>query len=165
MISIKQIKSLEEKIFKAVELIKALKQENKSFKSGIESANKKIEELEQIISDYRSTQSEIEEGIENALKQLDDLDSISAGNSVHLSNTRKEAEESSAPKNNSASLSEKEDLFEEENEKEEEIEEIKINYSKISPNRPMSNLESKKPLKPSVQNEHGKSDTTQLDIF
>ena len=80
MVSIKQIKNLEEKVFKTVELIKALKQENKILNSEVESANKKIEELEQIISDYRSAQVEVEEGLANAIKQLDELDNISTSN-------------------------------------------------------------------------------------
>jgi len=152
MISIKQIKNLEEKVFKTVELIKALKQENKILKSEIESVNKKNEELEQIISDYRSTQVEFEEGIANAIKQLDELDNISAVNSK--SSTSKK-EESSLFQNNSTSLSDKED------QPDEEVEEININYSKISQNRPVSNSTEKK----SDQNETAKSDSTQLDIF
>ena len=165
MISIKQIQKLEEKIFKTVELIKALKQENKILKTEVESANKKIEELEQIISDYRSTQVEIEEGIVNAIKQLDELDSISATNAAALSSAKsviiKEAEEKSFFQDNSASLSDDK----KEQPDEEEVEEIKINYSKIAPNRPISPASEKKPFKPTVQKETDKSNSNQLDIF
>ncbi|MCL2705187.1 MAG: hypothetical protein FWE72_03155 [Spirochaetaceae bacterium] len=162
MISIKQIKKLEEKVFKTVELIKALKQENKILKSEIESANKKIEELEQIISDYRSNQVEFEEGIANAIKQLDELDNISATSVASLDSSKSNAikkEESSLFQNNSTSLSDKED------QPDEEVEEIKINYSKITQNRPVSNSTEKKPSNQSAQNETAKSDNNQLDIF
>ncbi|MDX9800920.1 MAG: cell division protein ZapB [Spirochaetia bacterium] len=77
MLSLEQIKRLEEKVFKAVELIKALKEENNLLKSELGSANSRIDELEVIISDFRNNQSEIEEGIIKAIRQLEDLDNIS----------------------------------------------------------------------------------------
>jgi len=165
MISIKQIKKLEEKVFKTVELIKALKQENKILNSEIESANKKVEELEQIVSDYRSSQVEFEEGIANAIKQLDELDSISTVNIGTLdtskSGTAKKDEESLF-QNNSTSLS---DEKSEEAQDDEEIEEIKINYSKITQNKPVSNSSEKKSPNQSAQSEAEKSNSNQLDIF
>ena len=77
MLSLEQIKRLEEKVFKAVELIKALKEENNLLKSELGSANSRTDELEVIISDFRINQGEIEEGIIKAIKQLEDLDNIS----------------------------------------------------------------------------------------
>ena len=166
MISIKQIKKLEEKVFKTVELIKALKQENKILNSEVESANKKVEELEQIISDYRSAQVEVEEGLANAIKQLDELDNISTS-TIAVSGVvgKINKEEESSLFNNKSSLQNKED---QPDENEEEIEEIKINYSKISQNRPVSNATEKKSQNQSiqtVQNETEKKDNNQLDIF
>jgi len=161
MISVKQIQNLEEKIFKAVELIKALKQENKILKSEAESANKKVEELEQIISDYRSTYVELEEGIANAIKQLDDLDNTSSAvTGIAKTNTTKEERS----KNESPSLanSSKENLPEDEDE---EVEEIKINYSKTSQGKSPSNTVEEKSQKTSSQNGTEKSETSQLDIF
>lgn len=75
MLSLEQIKRLEDKVFKAVELIKALKEENTIIKTKFETAESKVEELEQIISDYRSNQVEIEEGIVKAIKQLEEMES------------------------------------------------------------------------------------------
>jgi len=75
MLSLEQIKRLEDKVFKAVELIKALKEENTILKTKLETAESKAEELEQIISDYRSNQVEIEEGIVKAIKQLEEMES------------------------------------------------------------------------------------------
>jgi len=161
MISVKQIQNLEEKIFKAVELIKALKQENKILKSEAESANKKNEELEQIVSDYRSTYVELEEGIANAIKQLDDLDSASvpnAGFSVTKANTAKEERS----KSDSTSLP---NSNKENSDDEEEVEEIKINYSKTPQGKPLSNTAEEKSQKTSAQSGTEKSDTSQLDIF
>ena len=77
MLSLEQIKRLEDKVFKAVELIKALKEENNILKSELNSANSRTDELEAIISDFRSNQNEIEEGIVKAIRQLEDLDNIS----------------------------------------------------------------------------------------
>ncbi len=76
MLSLEQIKRLESRVYKAVELIKALKEDNSILKSELKSANERVEELEQIISDYRNNQLEIEQGIVKAIKQLDDIDSI-----------------------------------------------------------------------------------------
>ncbi|MCL2294733.1 MAG: cell division protein ZapB [Spirochaetes bacterium] len=153
MVSVKQVQKLEEKIFRTVELIKALKEENKILKAENISANKRVEELEQIISDYRSTQIEIEEGIVNAIKQLDELDKISenspAASVSNKPNTAIEhgpAGKSSFIQNNSASLSKKEDH------PDEEVEEISIDYSKVSQNKPAPGTTEK-------------SNTNQLDIF
>lgn len=76
MLSLEQIKRLENRVYKAVELLKAMKEENNILKSELKSANERVEELEQIISDYRNNQLEIEQGIVKAIQQLDDLDSI-----------------------------------------------------------------------------------------
>lgn len=78
MVTLEQIQKLESKVFKAVELIKALREENSILKSDIESVTEKNEELEQIISDYRNKQIEIEEGISKALKKLDDIENLSS---------------------------------------------------------------------------------------
>ncbi len=76
MLSLEQIKRLENRVYKAVELLKAMKEDNIILKSELKSANERVEELEQIISDYRNNQLEIEQGIVKAIQQLDDLDSI-----------------------------------------------------------------------------------------
>ena len=76
MLSLEQIRRLESRVYKAVELLKAMKEDNNILKSELKSANERVEELEQIISDYRNNQLEIEQGIVKAIQQLDDLDSI-----------------------------------------------------------------------------------------
>lgn len=82
MVTLEQIQKLESKVFKAVEFIKALKEENSILKSDIESVTEKNEELEQIISDYRNKYVEIEEGILKALKKLEDIENLSSDASV-----------------------------------------------------------------------------------
>jgi hypothetical protein len=76
MLSLEQIRRLENRVYKAVELLKAMKEDNNILKSELTSANERVEELEQIISDYRNNQLEIEQGIVKAIQQLDDIDSI-----------------------------------------------------------------------------------------
>ena len=90
MLSLEQIKRLESRVYKAVELLKAMKEDNNILKSELKSANERVEELEQIISDYRNNQLEIEQGIVKAIQQLDDLDSIDD----NLSESSKEPENS-----------------------------------------------------------------------
>lgn len=76
MLSLEQIRRLENRVYKAVELLKAMKEDNNILKSELISANERVEELEQIISDYRNNQLEIEQGIVKAIQQLDDIDSF-----------------------------------------------------------------------------------------
>ncbi len=161
MLSLEQIQRLEEKVFKAVELIKALKEENSILKSEVKSANKKIEELEQIISDYRTNQVEIEEGIVKAIKQLDDLDQISTVNSaLSGSNNSLNVEKNSSLKDSNSASSDDIEILSD------ETEEPKINYSKISQNSTRtSNITEKKSPQTSVQSEADKNDNSQLDIF
>ena len=85
MLSLEQIKRLENRVYKAVELLKAMKEDNNILKSELKSANERVEELEQIISDYRNNQLEIEQGIVKAIQQLDDLDSIDDTTSSDMS--------------------------------------------------------------------------------
>ncbi len=152
MLTLEQIQRLEEKAIKAVELIKALREENRLLKSELESANNRVEELEQIISDYRNSQVEIEEGIIKAIRQLEDLDSIS--------------EEVSAPateKNEYSSISgdslmeEKEMLFQEEAAEE----------NKHTEYKPQSGYASAGPAqeKAEIAEPENQTDNTQLDIF
>ena len=74
MISLDQIKSLESKINKAVELIKMLREENRALNGTIDSSQKKMQELEKLVDNFKADQSEIEQGILRALKNLDHLE-------------------------------------------------------------------------------------------
>lgn len=89
MLSLEQIRRLENRVYKAVELLKAMKEDNIILKSELRSANERVEELEQIISDYRNNQLEIEQGIVKAIQQLDDIDSF--GDDSSLENSKEPA--------------------------------------------------------------------------
>lgn len=74
MISLEQIRSLEERVHTAVSRIRALSAENVTLKERLESYEKRISELETLISAFKSDQEEIEAGIIAALRHLDELE-------------------------------------------------------------------------------------------
>lgn len=74
MIKIDQIKTLETKVLKAIELIQNLKHENSTVKKKYERAQKKLKELEKSIESFRTDQSELENGILRIMEKLDRLE-------------------------------------------------------------------------------------------
>lgn len=82
MITIEQIRLLEQKVRKAVKHIDLLKRENRALNSKLEHYQGRIVELEKLIESFKKDQSEIEKGIITALEELnqleDDLDSGSS---------------------------------------------------------------------------------------
>ena len=70
MINLDQIKQLEERVSKAIELMQTLKDENDLLKLELHDRQKRIEELENIVLVFRNDQAKIEEGIINALNHL-----------------------------------------------------------------------------------------------
>jgi uncharacterized protein YlxW (UPF0749 family) len=74
MVSLDQIKILEEKVQNAVAYITKLKQENSLLQKSLEKYRKRIDELEVLINEYKEDQNAIEEGIKNALLHLDKLE-------------------------------------------------------------------------------------------
>ncbi|NOY10171.1 MAG: cell division protein ZapB [Spirochaetes bacterium] len=74
MIRIDQIKILEDRVNRAIELIKTLREENRTLRAGLDSAQSKIDELEGLVDTFKSEQSEIEEGILRALENLDKIE-------------------------------------------------------------------------------------------
>lgn len=74
MISLEQIRLLETKITKAVELIKSLKDENKTLRRAVNSAQTRMRDLEKLVGDFKSDQQEIEQCILRALENLDRLE-------------------------------------------------------------------------------------------
>jgi len=82
MITIEQIRLLEQKVHKAVKHIDLLKKENSALNSKLEHYQNRIDELEKLIESFKKDQSEIEKGIITALDELnqleDDLDSGSS---------------------------------------------------------------------------------------
>jgi peptidoglycan hydrolase CwlO-like protein len=74
MISLEQIRLLEARIIKAVELIRSLKDENKTLRRAVNAAQTRMHELEKLVGDFKSDQQEIEQCILRALENLDRLE-------------------------------------------------------------------------------------------
>ena len=80
MISLEQIRLLESKISRAIELIRILKDENGTLRKGLESAQKRMKELESLVDGFKTDQREIESVIVRTLHNLDELEeSTTAG--------------------------------------------------------------------------------------
>lgn len=74
MITVDQIRKLDQKVQAAVGQIGSLKQENASLKTKLDEYQKRIGELEVMIDQVKQDQQEIEEGILRALEKLDHLE-------------------------------------------------------------------------------------------
>jgi peptidoglycan hydrolase CwlO-like protein len=77
MITLEQIRLLEGKISRALELIRALKEENTTLRKGLESAQRRMKELEVMVDGFKSDQKEIESVIVRTLHNLDELEESS----------------------------------------------------------------------------------------
>ena len=71
-----QIKALEDRIAKAIEMIKALRAENAQLKTNLANAKMREEELESIVSSLKSGNDEVENELANAIKIFDDFDNL-----------------------------------------------------------------------------------------
>ena len=74
MITLDQIKQLDVKVRKAIDMINSLTSENKMLQDKLDTYQLRIEELEILIDTFKEDQGEIEHGIIDALNQLDTLD-------------------------------------------------------------------------------------------
>ena len=82
MISLEQIRLLESRITRALDLIRVLKEENSTLRKGLESAQKRMRELESLVDGFKTDQKEIESIIVRTLHNLDDLEESAAGAST-----------------------------------------------------------------------------------
>ncbi len=78
MINLEQIRLLESRITRALELIRILKEENSTLRRGLESAQKRMRELENLVDGFKTDQKEIESIIVRTLHNLDDLEETAA---------------------------------------------------------------------------------------
>lgn len=78
MISLEQIRLLESRITRALDLIRVLKEENSTLRKGLESAQKRMRELESLVDGFKMDQKEIESIIVRTLHNLDDLEESAA---------------------------------------------------------------------------------------
>ena len=74
MVTLEQIRQLDARVHRAVELIEKLREENNTLKNRLSEYQGRIEELEVLISNFKEDQSEIEHGITSALSQLAAID-------------------------------------------------------------------------------------------
>ncbi len=78
MISLEQIRLLEAKIARAIDLIRVLKEENATLRKGLDSAQRRMMELEGLVDGFKADQGEIESVIIRTLKNLDELEESGA---------------------------------------------------------------------------------------
>ena len=78
MVTLEQIRTLEEKVKKTVAYITQLKDENSLLQKNLDKYRKRIDELEVLINEYTEDQNAIEEGLKNALLHLDKLEDSKA---------------------------------------------------------------------------------------
>jgi hypothetical protein len=74
MITLEQIRLLESKITRAIDLIRVLKEENSTLRKGLESAQRRMRELETLVDGFKTDQKEIESVIVRTLHNLDELE-------------------------------------------------------------------------------------------
>jgi peptidoglycan hydrolase CwlO-like protein len=74
MITLEQIRLLESRITRAIDLIRVLKEENSTLRKGLESAQKRMKELESLVEGFKTDQQEIETVILRTLHSLDELE-------------------------------------------------------------------------------------------
>ncbi|HVP17497.1 MAG TPA: cell division protein ZapB [Spirochaetia bacterium] len=96
MITLEQIRLLESKITRAIELIRVLKEENATLRKGLESAQKRMKELETLVDGFKTDQREIESVIVRTLQHLDELEDAAAGAKKTERNGRRQAPEEPA---------------------------------------------------------------------
>lgn len=74
MLTVEQVRSLDEKVRMAVDLIDSLKKENSVLKNKLDEYKQKVDQLEDVVDSFKLDQLEIEEGIKDVLTQLDKLE-------------------------------------------------------------------------------------------
>ncbi len=102
MISLEQIRLLEQKVTSAVELIRVLKEENSTLRRGLDSAQRRMKELETLVEGFKTDQREIESAIVRTLRNLDDLEESAAARAAAAAGTSAPAAAGSAAPTTSA---------------------------------------------------------------
>jgi TolA-binding protein len=70
MVTLEQVKLLENKVVRAIEYVERISRENSQLQGKLDSYQKRIDELEVLIQQFREDQGKIEEGILAALDRL-----------------------------------------------------------------------------------------------
>ena len=96
MITIEQVKLLEEKVESLINVVKSLYRERDLLKGTVAQNEKRIEELESVLHSFEISQAKIEESVMNALNQLDVFENSVTQDSSTISSSREvEASDSS----------------------------------------------------------------------
>jgi FtsZ-binding cell division protein ZapB len=74
MISLEQIRSLEQKVNLVVEQLSRLREENARLRAKVKSSQSKTADLESMVNTYKQEQEAIEKGILSVLSKLDKLE-------------------------------------------------------------------------------------------
>jgi FtsZ-binding cell division protein ZapB len=74
MISLEQIRALEQKVNQAIQQLSRLREENAKLRSQVKSSQLKTTDLETTITTYKQEQESIEKGILSVLSKLDKLE-------------------------------------------------------------------------------------------
>ncbi len=74
MVSLDQIRQLEDKVNRAVEIIRVLKEENRTLRRTVEGSRARMKELEDLVRVFKNDQAEIERGLVSAIRKLDQLE-------------------------------------------------------------------------------------------
>ena len=96
MITLEQVKLLEEKVESLIGVVKSLYEERDSLKEVLAQKESRIEELESVLHSFEISQAKIEESVMNALNQLDVFENSVTQDSSTISSSREvEASDSS----------------------------------------------------------------------
>ena len=76
MVSLEQVKLLESKVTRAIEIVNSVTLENRQLKEKLCSCQKQNEELEALIGNFKTDQNNIESGILSALDRLNKLEDV-----------------------------------------------------------------------------------------
>lgn len=74
MVSLDQVRQLESKVNRAVEIIRSLKEENRTLRRTIDASQARMKDLEDLVRVFKNDQAEIERGLVSAIRKLDQLE-------------------------------------------------------------------------------------------
>lgn len=96
MITLEQVRLLDQKVNDAVELIDSLRTENRMLNDKLESYQNKISELEILLSSLKDGQSEVEIGFQKALETLSGIDEAEGRAAASVAEASETSEEKEA---------------------------------------------------------------------
>ena len=74
MVSLEQVRLLESKVARTIDIVKNTTEENRQLKEKLDSYQKRIEELEVLVQNFKKDQDWIEDGILSALDRLNQFE-------------------------------------------------------------------------------------------